>query len=56
MNLQELLNAQIQYNASDLILKANSPPIMRVNGELNLLDLPPLTEVDIEAELIKILT
>lgn len=56
MNLQELLNAQIQYDASDLILKANSPPIMRVNGELNLLDLPPLTEVDIETELIKILT
>ncbi len=56
MNLQELLNAQIQYDASDLILKANSPPIMRVNGELSLLDLPPLTEIDIETELIKILT
>ncbi len=56
MKIHELLKAQQQYNASDLILKANSPPIMRINGDLKLLDLPPLTKVDIETELVKLLT
>lgn len=56
MNLQELLKAQIQFDASDLILKAASPPIMRVNGELRLMDMPALTKVDIEGEFVKLLT
>jgi twitching motility protein PilT len=56
MNLQELLKAQLQFDASDLILKAASPPIMRVNGELKIMDMPPLTKVDIESEFVKILT
>ncbi|HEC78325.1 MAG TPA: type IV pilus twitching motility protein PilT [candidate division WOR-3 bacterium] len=56
IKLQQLLNAQIQYNASDLILKFNSPPIMRINGELKLLDLPPLTKADIETGIIGLLT
>ena len=56
LNLQELLKAQTQYGASDLILKVNSPPIMRVNGDLNILDLPVLTKVDIETGFVEILT
>ncbi len=56
LKLQELLKAQIQYNASDLILKVNSPPIMRINGDLNVLDLPTLTKVDIETGFVEILT
>lgn len=56
IKLQQLLNAQIQYNASDLILKFNSPPIMRINGDLKLLDLPPLTKADIETGIIGLLT
>ncbi len=56
VKLQELLKAQIQYNASDLILKVNSPPIMRINGELKFLDLPMLTKVDIETGFVEILT
>lgn len=55
MKLQELLNMQIQYNASDLILKVGSPPIMRVNGDLTAINLPPLTEVDIESGVIELL-
>ncbi len=55
VKLQELLNMQIQYNASDLILKVGSPPIMRVNGELNALNLPPVTEVDIESGFVQLL-
>lgn len=56
MNLQELLKAQMQFDASDLILKAASPPIMRINGELKLMDMPALTNVDIEGEFVKLLT
>lgn len=55
MKLQELLNMQIQYKASDLILKVGSPPIMRVNGDLAAINLPPLTEVDIESGVIELL-
>lgn len=50
------MNAQIQYNASDLILKVGSPPIMRINGDLKLLDLPQVTTVDIETGLVEMLT
>ncbi len=56
IKVHELLNAQIQYNASDLILKVNSPPIMRINGDLRFLDLPQVTEVDIETGLVEMLT
>lgn len=56
IKLQELLNAQVQYKASDLILKVDSPPIMRMNGDLKLLDLPRLTKVDIETGLVELLT
>ena len=56
MNLQELLKAQIQFDASDLILKVASPPIMRINGELKIMDMPALTKVDIEGEFVKLLT
>jgi twitching motility protein PilT len=56
IKLHSLLNAQIQYHASDLIIKVNSPPIMRVNGDLKLLDLPQLSKVDIETGLIELLT
>lgn len=56
IKLHDLIRAQIQYNASDLILKVNSPPIMRVNGDLKLLDLPPLSKVDIETGLVELLS
>ena len=55
IKLQELLHAQIQYNASDLIIKFNSPPIMRISGDLRLLDLPPLTKADIETGIMGVL-
>jgi len=55
IKLADLLRAQIQYNASDLIIKFNSPPIMRINGDLRLLDLPPLTKADIETGIMSLL-
>ena len=56
IKLQDLLHAQTQYNASDLIIKFNSPPIMRINGDLRLLDLPPLTKADIETGIMGLLS
>jgi twitching motility protein PilT len=54
--LMELLNAQIQFHASDLILKVGSQPIVRINGELSpLADFPPINEIDIEAGIVEIL-
>ncbi len=56
IKLTELLKAQIQYHASDLIIKVNSPPIMRIDGELKNIDLPPITQVDIESGILEILS
>jgi twitching motility protein PilT len=55
IKMYDLLRAQIQYNASDLIIKFNSPPIMRIAGDLRLIDLPPLTVADIETGIIGLL-
>jgi twitching motility protein PilT len=55
LKIQELLGIQIRHDASDLILKVGSPPIMRINGDLNVLNLPPITEVDVETAIIELL-
>ena len=44
--LDELLRKVVEVEASDLHLKADNPPIMRVHGDLQRLDEPPIsTEV-----------
>jgi twitching motility protein PilT len=44
--IDDLLSGVIARNASDLHIKAGSPPVMRVDGELLLMDEPPLTPED----------
>ena len=44
--IDELLSEMMARNASDLHIKAGSPPVIRVDGELLLLDEPPLTPED----------
>jgi len=44
--IDELLKEMVERNASDLHLKAGSPPVLRIDGELTLLDDPPLTPED----------
>lgn len=41
--INELIQIMVERNASDLHLKAESPPVIRVDGELYLLEEPPLT-------------
>ncbi len=42
LNINKLLRLAIQQNASDLHLVVDTPPILRINGELQMTDLPPL--------------
>ena len=42
MDMEELLDFAIEKKASDLILTANSPPILRINGEMRFLEANPL--------------
>ncbi|HJW75993.1 MAG TPA: PilT/PilU family type 4a pilus ATPase [Thermoleophilia bacterium] len=44
--IDELLQEMISRKASDLHMKAGSPPVIRVDGELFLLDTPPMTPED----------
>ncbi|MGQ9465698.1 MAG: type IV pilus twitching motility protein PilT [bacterium] len=53
--LNDLLHTQVQSRASDLILKVGSPPILRINGDLTTLQIPPLTAIDIESGLVEML-
>ena len=43
MDMEELLSFAIEQKASDLILTANSPPILRINGELRFIEADSLT-------------
>ena len=45
--LERLFALMAQYDASDLHLKAQNPPIMRVRGEMRPLQSPPLSSDDI---------
>jgi len=42
----DLLAEAIQRKASDLHITQNAPPVLRIDGELEVLDMPPLTATD----------
>lgn len=45
-NIHDLLEYAISKRASDVILKAGSPPVLRIDGRVTVSDLPPLTPLD----------
>jgi len=47
MDLKELGKLAADQKASDLFLKEDCPPTLRVNGKITQLDLPPLTADDV---------
>lgn len=51
MNYQiaSLLQAAVEHNASDLHISVGLPPVLRLHGELDHLDAPPLTPADTAA-------
>ena len=46
MDLRDLLQQVVQYNASDLHLTEGMPPIFRIDGELRPAEMEPLTRED----------
>ena len=51
MDIDRLLQLAVDRNASDLHLSGGNPPIVRVHGEMQPLDLPILVGAEIEAAL-----
>ncbi len=45
-SIHDLLEIALRQRASDLVLKAGSPPIMRVDGQMEAMDLPELRARD----------
>jgi twitching motility protein PilT len=56
MRIKELLEQMVQLGASDLHIKAGIPPTVRVNGNLQRLDVPAPTPKDAEETARQILT
>ncbi len=56
MEITDLLMATHKNKASDLHLSAKNPPIMRVNGDMLPLDMPPLAAEDVKTMLFSIMT
>ena len=54
--IDELLNTMMARDASDLHIKAGSPPVVRIDGELQLLDEPPLKPADTKEAATSIMT
>ena len=47
MKLEQLLKVMNKHNASDLHLQTGSPPTLRIDGQLNAVDSPPLTAEEV---------
>jgi len=57
MEIHDLFEKTIKYNASDLHILAGIPPVLRLDGRLNLLaEYPPLKQEDLEKILFSILS
>lgn len=56
MDITELLAFSVQHKASDLHLSAGVPPLIRVDGDVRRLNVPPLTHKDVHALVYDIMT
>ena len=55
-NLQQLLRAMVEKGASDMHITAGSPPVLRIDGSVVPLKLPPLSKNDTKALCYEMLT
>jgi twitching motility protein PilT len=55
-NLQQLLRAMVEKGASDMHITAGSPPVLRIDGSIVPLKLPPLSKHDTKALCYEMLT
>ncbi len=56
VSLHQLLKAMVDQGGTDLHITTNSPPIIRIDGELKPLNQPPLTAVDTKKLVYSVLT
>src|SRR4051794_22575035 len=56
VNIQDFLQLMLEAGASDLHVTQDSPPLIRVHGELRPLSYPPLTATDTRQLCYSILT
>ncbi len=56
MDFSAVLEAMVKAGASDLHLKAGSPPVIRIEGALHVMDLPTMTKDSLVAAVDQILT
>jgi len=55
-NFKQAISQMVQRSASDLLLKVGRPPAVRLNGELNSLNMQPLRPEDLKALAEQIMT
>ena len=55
-NLQQLLRAMVEKGASDMHITAGSPPVLRIDGDIVPLKLPPLSKTDTKSLCYEMLT
>ena len=55
MDITELLAFSVKNNASDLHLSAGLPPVIRVDGEMRKLNIPPLEHKEVHALIFEIM-
>ncbi|MDD3154132.1 MAG: PilT/PilU family type 4a pilus ATPase, partial [Victivallaceae bacterium] len=56
VDMRRLLRSAVSERASDLLLTAGSPPVLRINGSLNAMNLPVLTGHDLQRLLYSVIT
>jgi len=56
LDLENLLKLTIEKGASDLHLLADSPPVLRIHGDLQITDLPKLSNEDIHRLIFSVMT
>ena len=56
VDMKTLFRTAVKTGASDMLLSAGSPPMLRLNGSMRSLDLPALSPEDVERLLFSVLT
>jgi twitching motility protein PilT len=56
MDIKKLLSFSVKQGASDLHITAGMPPLIRVDGDMRRIDLPPLTHTDAQGLIHEIMT
>ena len=55
LTMDDLFHTAVRMKASDVMLSHNTPPMLRINGDMEALDLPPLSSGDIRRLLFSVI-